>query len=283
MTQTLCALPYLGGKSSINVRGLGKWINSLLPPSNKDSTYIEPYAGMLGVLLSRPKIGTEIANDLDGLIVNWWRVVRDQNEELAYKVEHTGRARAEYEQALDELHNPDPVVSAWAVTTVLTQSIGRTTASKDYNWRIEFVTGDVSSCPRLYADRIRAIKHRIEKVYFENKDALMIIADAMKYDNAIIYCDPIYKNTNRADSYLMNEPHHEELITLLSSSDIKARIAVSGYAHDFEELEQLGWFLNTRESYEAISRNKTGSKHRSKRTECLWTNYQPNQQLQLGT
>ena len=281
MPKTLSGLPYLGGKNANDLRGLGRWINSLLPPSTRETTYIEPYAGMLGVLLSRPKAGTEVANDLDGLIVNWWRVVRDQNEALAYKVEHTGRARAEYEQALEELHNPDPVISAWAVTTVLGQSIDRTTASAKKAWRLEYVSHDLSSCPSFYANKIRSIKDRIEKVYFENKDALELLADAIKYDRAIIYCDPVYASDKPTFSYRHNDTQHQELTSLLTGSEVQAKVAISGYQGDFESLKEYGWLEHTRSSWEAISRGKTGAT-KSKRTECLWTNYQPNQQLTLG-
>ena len=45
------ALPWVGNKS---VRGLGEWIVSLLPPAyGEPQAYVEPFAGMLGVLLAR--------------------------------------------------------------------------------------------------------------------------------------------------------------------------------------------------------------------------------------
>ena len=56
------SLPYFGGKRGY---GLAEWIASHLPLSD-DIAYIEPFAGMAGVLLSRPAVKIEILNDLNG-------------------------------------------------------------------------------------------------------------------------------------------------------------------------------------------------------------------------
>lgn len=47
--------------------------------------YVEPFAGSLAVLLARPGGAgkVETANDLDGLIANFWRATADQPEEVA--------------------------------------------------------------------------------------------------------------------------------------------------------------------------------------------------------
>ena len=76
----LRALGWVGGKSPFGAHKTGQWIASLLPPVGTTYTYIEPFAGMLGVMLQRPKHRREIANDLDGDLVNWWRAVRDYPE-----------------------------------------------------------------------------------------------------------------------------------------------------------------------------------------------------------
>ena len=47
--------------------------------------YVEPFAGSLAVLLGRPQpfSGVETVNDLDGLLSNAWRAIRDKPEETA--------------------------------------------------------------------------------------------------------------------------------------------------------------------------------------------------------
>ena len=73
---TLAApFPYFGGKTSHAAR-----IASLLPDHGH---YVEPFAGSLAVLLAKPRSRMETVNDLDGDLMTFWRVLRDQPEELA--------------------------------------------------------------------------------------------------------------------------------------------------------------------------------------------------------
>ena len=65
---TRAPFPYFGGKSEIAARA---W-----EALGADATnYVEPFAGSLAVLLSRPNGAgsTETVNDIDGLLVNAWR------------------------------------------------------------------------------------------------------------------------------------------------------------------------------------------------------------------
>ncbi len=115
------SLPYYGGK-----RGYGKaeWIAGLLP-SEKDSCYLEPFAGMAGVLLARPAVKLEMLNDLNGRIINWWRMVRDCPDEFGYLVEHTPRSRNEFRwacAAVDDQALPD-IRRALAFHILVSQSI----------------------------------------------------------------------------------------------------------------------------------------------------------------
>ena len=86
-------LPYHGGK-----RGYGKAqsIASFLPPT-PDSCYIEPFAGMAGVLFARQPVKLEVLNDLNRRVINWWRVVRDQPDDFGRLVEKTPISRVEHQ------------------------------------------------------------------------------------------------------------------------------------------------------------------------------------------
>lgn len=68
--------PWFGGKS----RAADLIWSRLGPVKN----YVEPFAGSLAVLLQRPgQLSTETVNDLDGLLVNFWRAVRAAPELVA--------------------------------------------------------------------------------------------------------------------------------------------------------------------------------------------------------
>ena len=79
----------MGGKSAHGNHRTGAWINSLLPPVDATYTFIEPFAGMMGVLLQREPARREIANDMDGQVVNWWRAARDYPVELSALLDWT--------------------------------------------------------------------------------------------------------------------------------------------------------------------------------------------------
>lgn len=84
-------LNYYGGKQKT-----APWIASLLPTRQ---AYLEPFAGMLSVLLARPKADVEIANDLDCNLWNWWRCVRERGGEMARRLDWTPIGRREFEEA----------------------------------------------------------------------------------------------------------------------------------------------------------------------------------------
>lgn len=67
-------LPYIGGKNR-----LAKKIIELLP---KHTTYVEPFAGGAQVLFHKEPSTVEVLNDLDGDIVNLFRVCQSHHEEL---------------------------------------------------------------------------------------------------------------------------------------------------------------------------------------------------------
>ena len=125
-------LSYYGGK-----RGYGKaeWIASFLPHT-PDSCYIEPFAGMAGVLLARAPVKTEILNDLNGRVINWWRAVRDEPEEFGRLLEFTPFSRAEYEWGLSAMDDESlpPLRRALAFHVVVDQCIVHGDSSGKASW-----------------------------------------------------------------------------------------------------------------------------------------------------
>ena len=67
-------LPYIGGKNR-----LAKKIIELFP---KHTTYVEPFAGGAQVLFHKEPSAVEVLNDLDGDIVNFFRICQAHHEEL---------------------------------------------------------------------------------------------------------------------------------------------------------------------------------------------------------
>ena len=66
---------YFGGKTR-----LAPLIAAAMPSHEH---YVEPFGGSLAVLLAKPRSRMETVNDLDGDLMTFWRVLRDQPDELA--------------------------------------------------------------------------------------------------------------------------------------------------------------------------------------------------------
>jgi DNA adenine methylase len=76
MTDLKAPFPWFGGKSRAS--------SLIWQRFGAVQNYVEPFAGSLAVLLQRPgQLSTETVNDLDGLLVNFWRAVRAAPELVA--------------------------------------------------------------------------------------------------------------------------------------------------------------------------------------------------------
>lgn len=74
-------LKYPGGKWRI-----AEWVIAHFPAH---SVYLEPYFGSGAIFFTKAPAGIETVNDLDGDIVNLFRVCRERGEELARLIELT--------------------------------------------------------------------------------------------------------------------------------------------------------------------------------------------------
>ncbi len=98
-------LRYHGGKWR-----LATWVMTFFPPHR---VYVEPYGGAASVLIQKPRVYAEIYNDLDGEIVNVFRVLQDPAgaARLEQLLRVTPFARKEFE-GVAYTPSSDPVESA---------------------------------------------------------------------------------------------------------------------------------------------------------------------------
>lgn len=264
--RSLCALNWAGGKSIVASHGTGNWIASLLP-NDKQVAYIEPFAGMLGVLLQRPKTTIEIVNDLNSRVVNWWRCLRDDTAELLRLVLMTPNSREEFEYAVGHLDDPDlsPVARAACFTTVVSRGLRSSDTINRSGWRRHLqVKGTGSRKVTTLVDRLSLVADRVCDVQIENTDACRLLERIVDNPDTVIYCDPPYPT---ADQRLYDrEVDYEALTTVLLGQ--AGRVAISGYT---DEWDHLGWIR-----HEHVTKSSMpGVAETPHRVEVLWTNYDP--------
>ena len=95
---------------------MADWIVSYMP---KHVTYLEPYFGSGAVFFTKEPCKVETINDVDRHIVNFFKILREQPDELARVVELTPWSRLEYETYLTSakekdyfLQSEDPIENA---------------------------------------------------------------------------------------------------------------------------------------------------------------------------
>ncbi|WP_282790846.1 DNA adenine methylase [Streptomyces sp. CC224B] len=263
-------VPYFGGKQRI-----APWIVSLLPDHDH---YVEPFCGGLSVLLAKAPTRMETVNDLDGELMTFWRVLRDEPERLLRACLLTPHSRAElaatWEPAATDLELARRIWSRLAQ--------GRSGTLRNTGWR-HYIdpAGSATSMPgylEAYVDRLAAAAERLRDVSLENLPALDLIGKYGKQPRVLLYVDPPYLGTTRGwgNNYrceMKTELEHRELAAALA--DCKATVVLSGYHSPlYDELYQ-GWHR-----YEQASMTGNAKADRN-RTEVLWSNTRLGDQLGL--
>jgi DNA adenine methylase len=229
-------------------------------------TYCEPFGGSAAVLLAKEPAKVEIYNDLDGHLVNFFRVVRDPLlcANLHSVAENTPYARAEFELAKQK--SDDPVEAARRFLVRHRMSFGG--SGQDWCYSVETSRKGTSAAIRRWrwgVDALPAIHARLKNVQIECADWRDVVA---RFDsqNTLFYVDaPYVPETRVAGTYrheLTQADHHDLVACLLS---IRGMVVLSGYAHETHRpLERAGWVRIDHPTCTHVRGSLT------RRIECLW-------------
>lgn len=252
-------LKYPGAKSR-----LADWIISNIP---KHDVYVEPFAGSLAVLLNKSRCHIETVNDLDGEVVNFFRILRDKPEELKKLIELTPYGREEYDLSYQESRND--VERARRFCVRCWQGFG--CANLYHNG---FKSGQQTTSPnpaRAWAElpntMIQAAE-RLKGVQIENLPAIELLK---RYDtkDVFIYADPPYMHSTRKKYLYKHEMIDAEHIELLEALvNHPGQVMISGYDNELYNSYLKDW---RRVSKDTLAEGGL------KRTEILWMNYSDNQ------
>lgn len=251
-------LKYPGAKWRI-----ADWIIGHFPAGYK--VYLEPFFGSGAVFFTKPKSQIETVNDLDGSIVNLFRVCRDNPAELIRRIELTPFSREEFIACMEP--TPDTIEQARQTLVRYWQSFGTSNSSRG-SWKNSQTENSPDNIyqwnqlPKI----IQRICGRIKEAQIENYDAIDLIR---RYNTpeVLIYCDPPYNEEIRKKNMYkceLNDAGQKKLLQALKAS--KAKVVLSAYDNELYNSELQGWYTD-----EKITTAQMGLK----RTEKLYMNFQP--------
>ena len=255
---------YHGGKFR-----LAPWIISFFP---EHYTYVEPFGGAAGVLLQKKRSISEVYNDLDGDIVNVFRVLQDKDlaNELFEKLLITPYSRAEFDISYE--FSDDPVEQARRTLIRAHQGFGSAGATKHKTgFRIDSARkyGTSAHLWAKYPNSIAAFIDRLQCVVIENKKANEVIENHDRQDT-LFFVDPPYLHSTRKmtpGGYYNHELTDVEHIDLLEQlKGISGMVVLSGYDSDI-----YNDILNDWQQHRTRSRISAG-RGTAVRTEVVWLN-----------
>lgn len=281
-------LKWHGGKHD-----LAKWIIGLMPPRCKTPNapkpddpgwlhYCEPYAGGLSVLLANDPEGiSEVANDLNGGLTNFWETLasddfsdfyeRMQTTPFSEEVWTGASIRSQLEANMPSV---DRVGAARAFFIHCRQSLSgrmkgfagitRNRTRRGMNEQVSAWLNAVEGLP--------AVHERLKRVLIRNQPALDVIR---KEDGprTLFYLDPPYLHETRATTgeyaHEMDDKAHGELLECLAG--IKGRFLLSGYHSKlYDGVAGIAkWTCHEMK----INNHAAGGKAKRIMTECVWTNF----------
>lgn len=260
-------LRYHGGKFR-----LAPWIIEHLPTHR---VYVEVFGGAAGVLIRKQRSKIEVYNDLDSQVVNYFRVLRDQErrDELAAMVALTPFSRDEFEASYEAATDPVEAARRFVVRCFL----GHGTCSMDPRDSNGFRSCDIRA-GKSYAREWRGLPEAITTagerlcgVTIEHLDFRKLIP---KFDHVdtCFYVDPPYLAETRdagGKGYVheMTTECHRQLAWLLHR--VKGKVLLSGYPSSLYE----GLYADWRCENKMVSAN--GQRGAVPREERLWMNFEP--------
>ena len=245
---------------------LAPWIIEHFPPHR---TYVEPFGGGGSVLLRKNRSYSEIYNDLDGEIVNLFRVARDRGSELAQALHLTPFSRSEFKTAYEKAKCP--LEQARRTVIRVYQGFGTNAHHRVTGFRANSNRSGTTPAHNWanYPASLAEIVERLRGVVIENRKA----TECMRQHDGpetLHYVDPPYVAETRDKgsdySFEMTDQDHRELAETLH--DLTGSVVLSGYRSELYDELYKDWLC--------VERNALADGAR-KRIECLWLSAEPPQ------
>lgn len=257
-------LRYHGGKWI-----LAPWIISHFP---RHRVYTEAFGGAASVLMRKPRSYGEVYNDLDGEIVNLFRVLRsDRAGELVEALRLTPFARPEFEESYTPAADPLEQARRTVVRSYMGFGSDSATGAQCGFRGNSNRSGTTPAHDWVnYPAALVKVIERVQGVVVEGRDANAVVAQHDGLDT-LHYVDPPYTHGTRKVATLrkgkgyrheMTDDDHRALAKTLHS--VAGMVVLSGYACPLYDDELYSDWTRVERAAHADGA--------SPRTEVLWLN-----------
>jgi DNA adenine methylase len=244
--------------------------------------YVEPYAGGLAVLLAKDPEGvSEVVNDLDGRLMNFWKVLRDEEtfsrfhrlvqaipfSEAEWKAARTASSEVRHPASTDEM-----IQDAAAFFVLCRQSLAgrmkgfaslsRSRTRRNMNEQASAWINAVDGLPEVHA--------RLRRVVILSRPATEVLRSEDR-EETLFYLDPPYLKETRSVpevyGFEMSEAGHRELLDLVR--DVRGKVMLSGYPSDLYDTALSDWRRFTFD----LPNNAAAGQSKARETEVVWCNF----------
>lgn len=203
--------PYPGGKAY-----LAGWVLEYLP---EHTCYIEPFAGSAATLFQKEPSHTELINDQDGDVTQFFVTLRDRHNELVSWLSRTPYSRDLHQKYAGQFYagyRPDNDIeragrffylrytqyaSKYKTKSGFSSAAGRNKANRLHN----------------AAEKLHRFADRLSNVQIENRDYETMFS-RFDREGSVFYCDPPYVDAGDA-LYSHGEFDHDRFVSVLEETE----------------------------------------------------------------
>lgn len=237
------------------------------------TVYVEPFFGGGAVLYAKGKIDRgnsdyyrEAINDLNKQLITFWRVAREQPEELARWIELTPYSQEEHREARKIYNNPSEYSDlkvAWATYVECNMSFGNVTGA---GWGSGVISMNSAITWVNRAAKLPECFERLRDVHIGCEDALSFIK---RFDSShsVAYIDPPYPDTNQGHYGGYTLDNYQALCDALDNA--QCSYVLSNYHQDIAP-KSAQKCIEIEAVMSAANGRNGRTKDNIKRTEKLW-------------
>ncbi|MDB4293483.1 DNA adenine methylase [Maribacter sp.] len=256
-------ITYYGGKLNM--------LQHILPNIPEHRIYTETFFGGGAVFFAKDKAESEIINDLNAMVMNFYEVCTTDFDNLKGKIEATLFSRAAYSVAYDIYRMPhlfDKLQQAWAFYIATNMGFGCRIGS----WGFDKYGKRVKAFRNKKLQFDQTILKRLENVQVEHVDACRVLK-LYNVNDAFHYVDPPYIDSYMGHYTGYSKEDYKRLLDTLSR--VEGRFLLSSYPSDIldEYIKKNGWHTKRFSKILTSKKVEAGKARTNTKTEVLTANY----------